>query len=502
MHVELNAITDTKIVIHSSKCASLRFGTALATSVAATLLAACSTISPTQPSSGPESPLPTVENSSITVPIQVSTVALAQQIDGVLDGPIYYVSGKDIGGNKSLQIGLRRQGNTTVTTDNGCLALATPVVIYDGRIDWYETINLLIGSKKIKKHFDFGGSGLVKARACVAVGSDWKLQANVIPDFAWIEGAWIDLNPPFGHIKIGVADLVESKLREKLPGITEKISNLASTVPIKEIVERTWLAAQKPVSLSHNPELTLEVEPVSFGVGPTTSEGLALVIRPTVVAKVRVHAGTGVPPAQLKPLPPNTGTLGGDTFSLAVRADAPFAELNALAQERLVGKPIELAEGRTVTPDAVRISSAGNKLILRVDFHARLSWLPFANFNGWLYLTGTPKYDDVKRQLSVDDFDFDVNTRNLLVESASALVHKHFLQQLRTAMVYNLAGKIDPLRTRVLAGVQGMKIANGVELNATVQTFDFSTIHIGSDGIGIFSTAKGSANVMVAPGVK
>jgi len=468
--------------------------------IAALLLTACETIRPLKPEASPGAPLPSVPNSLLTIPVRVNVAALSAEIDSSLsptEGPagIYWTSNEGIAHNSTLQLGVHRSGNTSLTTDDGCLVLAVPVAINNGRIDWFQKV----GFVKVKKHFEFGGSGNVRARACFRVDQDWQLQVDVLPDFTWIEGAWIDLNPPVGHITIGIAGKVEPKLREKLPAFAAAISEKVSAISLKPVVERAWGAAQRPVPLSTNPPIALEVEPISVGIGPPVSEGAELVIRPAIVAKLQVHAGAGAASSQTKPLPPNTGTLGADGFSLSVRADASFAELNSQARERLVGKAIQLGNQATVTPGGVIISSLGDKVLLRVDFRAKLSRVKVGSLSGWLYLTGRPKYDDAKRQLSIEDVDFDLNTRNLLVDGAEALLHERFIQKLRETLVFDLSGKIDPMRSRVEAGAQGLKVGKGISLNVAVESLSLSDIHIGTDGIGIYATAKGSSNLVVDP---
>jgi len=466
--------------------------------VVVTGMAACGSIKPPQPAPEQEAPLPTVPNSSITLPIRLDSGALQQEINerlGQGQGPqsLYWTSGEPISGNATIQFGVHRSGEAQVSSENGCLVFKVPLAINSGRIDWSEKV----GPFKAKKHFDFGGGAQVSVRACVSVGADWQLDAAVSPDFQWTERAWIDINPPLGHIKVDVASRIEPKIREKLPALMEKARAIVAKVPLHASLERAWVAIQMPQVLSKDPAVALEVTPASLGLGPTSSEGRELVIRPTLVAKLRAYAGRPTAASSPKPLPGNTGTLGGDEFALVLRTDAPYGELNTLAQARLAGKTFPLGGDKSITIKALSLQPLGRKLLIRADFSAQASKSPFAGVSGWLYLWGEPHYDDQSRRLSVTSVDYELNTRNLLLKSADWLLHEPVAQKVQDALSFDLSGRVDPLRQRVEGGLQNFRVTEGVALNALVKSFSFSDLHIGTDAIGLYTTVRGHANVML-----
>lgn len=461
-------------------------------------IAACGSIKPPQPEQEKEAPLPTAPNSSITLPIRLDSGALQQEINerlGQGQGPqsLYWTSGEPISGNATIQFGVHRSGEAQVSSENGCLVFKVPLAVNSGRIDWSEKVGFI----RVKKHFDFGGGAQVTVRACVSVGADWQLDATVSPDFQWTERAWIDINPPLGHIKVDVASRIEPKIREKLPTLVEKARAIVAKVPLRASLERAWVSLQTPQQLSKEPALALEVEPVSLGLGPTTSEGREMVIRPTLVAKLRAYAGQPAQASPLKPLPGNTGTLGSDEFALVLRADAPYGELNRLAQGQLAGQTFPLGGDKSITIKALGIQPLGKKLLVRADFSAKASKSPFSGVSGWLYLVGEPHYDDTSRRLWVSSLDYELNTKNLLLQSADWLLHEPIAQKLQAALSFDLSGRIDPVRKQVEGGLQNFRVAEGVALNAVIKSFNFSDLHIGSDAIGLYTTVRGNANVMV-----
>lgn len=459
----------------------------------------CSTLNPDAPPKVAEAPLPPTPLSTITMPVHIPVAPLAGQIDAVLSaasGPqgMYWVEGLDAGHGLRLRFGLHRNGNSSVTAENGCLLIAVPLEMNNGQADWEQDV--LVG--KLRHRMEFGGSVLVRARACFSVGADWKLRTTLAPDFSWTEGAWLDLNLPLGQFKIDISRYVEPKLREKLPAMQSALAEMAERIPIKPQLEQAWVQIQQPVELSQEPPLTLEMEPVSLGVSPPQSRGGELVVRPTIMARVRVFSGKGEAPAHPSPLPANSGSVGEGGFSLSARVDIGFDELNRLAQQHLLGKTFDLGEGRTLFLDAIRISPYGEQLLLKVRFKARLTRDATSGLAGWMYLLGKPRYDEAAQQLQVVDVDFDLDTQNKLIDGAEALMHGVFRQQLQAALVFDLAEEMGRMRKQVDDGLQRVKLAEGLRLDAELDTLAVSGIHIGREAVAIFSTATGRSSLRVS----
>ena len=462
-------------------------------------LGACTTISPPAPKPEPVAPLPPVANSSIAIPINVDTVALGHELETLMStehGPngIYWVSGDHISGNADLEMGVNRNGPVTVTTDGGCLNISVPLEINSGRIDYTVSIGFLHPHKV----FSFGGAANVKARACVGVTNDWHITSTVVPNFDWTANPTLSFNVPIlGTITIGIRDRVTPKLQAKLPMVQQKIQDKLAAIDLSPKMAKAWEGIQKPLQLSASPNVTASVDVAGVGLGPMTSSGTDLVIRPSIVAKLSAHLGAPAVVAPAKPLPPNSGQTAADGFNLAVRADAPFSDMNRELTDRVVNKELEFGGGKHVKLTDVSLSSLGDKILIRASFKAKLGSFPIDNVEGWLYLVGKPKYDDVARVLSVKEIYFDGGTDSALVNAGAVILKPIIIERLTKAAVFDLSKTIDPVKTKVLAGIQAKELRPGVTLNVNVSTFDVSTLYVDAAGVGIFTNARGIATLAV-----
>jgi hypothetical protein len=487
-------------------------------SMALTTLSAC-TIHPGLSAPGHAAPLPSIPNSSITMPVVINVATLADKIDTLVSAerpdnhnlPNTHFSLSNPSDNpfNTLQVSIYRSGHSTFNTTNGCLDVGVPLKIEDRtdsdpftRVDVdYDTHFL---GKHVRVHGNGHGAANISGHGCFSVAPDWHLHADVAPALAWTQSPTVTVNTHIiGTLTFDIADKLKPFINnDLLPGLRTKLADYVSQLPLRTTMERAWTASQRPIQLSQNPPLTLVIEPISVGVNRLTSSGNELIAEPTIVAKVNINAGSlSTPPATTTPLSPNTGTLGPAGFNLSVRVDVTYVELSILANELLAGKTFPLdndAQGkRTITLDAIKVSGFGDKVLMRADFRAKLHWFPFNSASGWLYLIGTPHYNETTRFLTFTIDKIDSNTDSLLVDAAAQL--KVVRELLEKEMKLNLAGKVDPVRNRIEAGTHNLPIAPGVAFNAMVTSFDLSDIYVGPDSIGMLSTARGSANLAVSP---
>ncbi len=472
--------------------------TQLLTACLVTALAACTTIKPAAPQPVPVPPLPPVADSSIAVPINIDTVALGHELEALLSaqpGPqgIFWITGDHLNGNVDLQMGVNRTGPAIVTTDGGCLNFSVPLGINNGRID--AQVHVLIANPR--KVVTFGGAVNVKTRACVAVDHDWHVESTVVPAFEWTTDPFLSVSLPIGNITIGIRDRVTSKLQEKLPMIQDLLQRKLAAIDVTPAMAKAWEGLQRPLQLSTNPDVTASVDVMAVGLGPMTSSGVNLVIRPSIVAKLSAHIGTPAVAVPARPLPPNSGQAAADGFALALRVDATYDEMNRALAARVANHEFPVADGKHVTLTDVHLSNLGDKLLIKAGFKAKLGSLPFENVEGWLYLTGRPNYDDAARVLSVQGLDFDLDTNKVLLDAGAAVLKPYVIEQLTKAAVFELAKEIDPVKSRISAGIEAREIWPGLVLNVTVSSFDVSTLHVDDTGVAIFTTARGMATLDV-----
>lgn len=488
---------------------------------AAVVLTGCQSINPAAPKLGDFKPEPARKMSTVAVPVRISMSAIAAMVDAVIqpNQQIYYTTNEPISDGVTLQMGVRRTGPVEVVTSGGCVNIALQFYLADDpRIDWVEHVRVHVGPfswkvTDIKKMFPLGGSVRVDADVCPSIDSDWKAGATVRPNFRWVEGGYVTFGTPVGSIKIHVAGRTEPLIRDQLTSIAGKISTALSNLPLRQKLSGAWDSVQQPILLTKKPtepatpgampapEVYLIAEPAMIGIGPMQSEGAEIVATPNLSAFLKLQLGKPdtVTLPKPKPFPKNTGPMESLGVNASILAVLPYEEANKVAEQVLKTKPLEIGDKKQVTIKGLELHPDGDRVLVKVNFAARLGSLPFNDTEGTLYLRGTPRFSNQDRTVWVEDLDYDVETKNLLVKSASVLGSPVFKKMLEKALRFELGTKIDPIVEQMKVGVSGKQLASGVLLNAKAATVALDGIHIGPKAITVGLSVKGMANVAIEP---
>jgi hypothetical protein len=384
--------------------------------IVAPLSAYATTINPPAPATQATLPLPPIANSSIAIPINIDTVALGHEIEGLLSTgqgaqSIYWEPHKNLGGGKTLQVGVSRTGPVAVSTDGGCVNLTVPFATNQGRVQWEKII--LHARVSAVGTFDAGLN--FNVRACFGVAPNWHLESTLTPSYVWTTAPIVQVHLRFGNVPIHVQDILSQALNQRLPAITASLQSKFAAIDLEQVVGKAWTAVQHPLQISADPNITANVDVASIGVGPFTSQGVNLVVRPNLVAKLSAQLGAPTTARTEAPLPPNSGQVAQDGFAVSVRIDAPYERLNKELADHALNHEFPISVDQHVTFTDVHVGPLGDKLLIKASFKAKLSAWPLGDVDGWLYLTGKPKYDDATRVLSIDVLGFDASTDSLIV---------------------------------------------------------------------------------------
>ncbi|WP_276481168.1 DUF4403 family protein [Paraflavitalea pollutisoli] len=135
------------------------------------------------------------------------------------------------------------------------------------------------------------------------------------------------------------------------------------------------------------------------------------------------------------PLPPISGTDNVGAISTYLDAVYEYKFFNKLLNDSLANKPFEV-EGRTFVIKDVNIRGSNDgKIAVDVSFTG--------NRKGVLHLSGTPVLDTARQYLSMDDLDFALDTKDILVNIAKGMFRRKIIKELQGKSVLDIAALIQ-----------------------------------------------------------
>jgi len=134
---------------------------------------------------------------------------------------------------------------------------------------------------------------------------------------------------------------------------------------------------------------------------------------------------------------PNITEFGSrEGFNIFLDAVLNYDSLSNIISSQLRDKRFDLTSNKYVIIKSCSLYGMDNEnLIIKVQFEG--------SEKGVFYLTGKPAYDAATRKIQMNDLDFDIKSRNMLLKSASWLFNHRIITELRKYSTFDLSGYIN-----------------------------------------------------------
>lgn len=288
--------------------------------------------------------------------------------------------------------------------------------------------------------------------------------------------------------KIDVTDRVMHATRSQLQREVRTLDRALAQVQTRERFERWWRDISRPIRLADSIYLTINPRKVQFG-GVTIDSGEA-------VAHVRLEAHprivTGHRPNDFElftPLPVLArAPLEGEGMRVSLQADFGYDVATSLVRKALVGRSLSW-EKRTITIRDVSVTGiGGGQVALGVRFGGAA--------RGLIYLTGTPRYDNVSDQLVIPDLAYDLHTTSLLVKGLAFLGDGQIQDALRQYARFPIEGHLDKLRALAVRGMN-RDLADGVALVASLDPVERVRVQATRAALVLHADARGDLRLEI-----
>lgn len=187
----------------------------------------------------------------------------------------------------------------------------------------------------------------------------------------------------------------------------------------------------------------------------------------------------------------NTNNPGG--FNVHLEAALQYDSLSNVLNGYLVNKRFDVTEGIfkkhiIVQRTAVSGDNDGN-LNIKVDFTG--------SFDGTAYFVGKPVYNVEKKTIEVNDLDYDLKTKNLLLKTAKWLFNKKILNELKSYTSFDLSQYYDTA-SKSLNSWLNREWTRGIRGSGSVTDLKLTSVYALPEHLLIRSNCVGKLNVLVS----
>ena len=373
---------------------------------------------------------------AVSLPVSLETSWLIKELEAKL--PMSWM-GEDspsvrVIKNEKLRWRVQRKPLKLISCDSSGVTCSCQL---SGRADLDGKFDLGIKKMKVSGHANVAATVTLRARPTIA--ADW----TVSPNLSIVSFDVSKADVPIKHVgTISIRGFTRELLqKEKAKLLGKANARIASDLNLKSKVTKVWRqlhqAIQVPNDLSEfsgvkvwlvsTPE-KLEMKPISYSAKQIqTVLGLQAKVKTIVTSK-----------QQSPPKPSRMPQLGspGNTGDLRVRLPVIFNLdcLNKALQGQL-SEPIALKEDGSLKIMNASLFGIDDRLYVKALVCADLG---VAEYEGAIYFVGRPVFDVAKQELKITDFDFTVESRNVLVELAAQLVDPLITEAISRRLVYDL----------------------------------------------------------------
>lgn len=325
----------------------------------------------------------------------------------------------------------------------------------------------------------------------------FKVSARITPDWRIVTQVYYTgLSDLFAEdLHVGPLAI---KPRSIVEGVTQPVQRIFSELidrrlnerfPLRPAVAKAWTAVQRPLLVDKKYDAWLALQPQGLQLYPLYAQhGLVrLGVGITTFAELVV----GPEPAMHPPTPlPNLRLAAGTdrTFRIALNTDLVYQDLVTVAAPLLLNKEFS-SGGKQIVIKGITLYGNGDQLVIRLVTRGSL--------DGVIYLTCRPAFNPQTNIFSVEDVDFDLQTRSMLLKTADWLLHGTIRSVIQEKLNMDLTQRLGQVKEMATRAMTRVPLGDNLALTGTVRTVRLQDVLVQKDRLSIQVYAEGESGIVL-----
>jgi len=399
------------------------------------------------------SPVP----STISLPVEMKVTALEAMINRKLTGLLYADTSLDNNGGDNLMVKAWKKDNIKIGFENGQFIYRVPLKLWI-KAGW--KINQL--GITLSDYREMNAEIALKFRSAVTVNKDWSISTITTSDgYEWLSKPTLKIGP----IDLPITFIADMIIKYNTQTINAAIdAGLTQSLDLKSNAKQAWIEMQKPMLLSEEYGLWLRVTPKSISALPIT--GGKGIIKHTSSIQAVTECFTGKqPPFHVNGTLPDLATSNkmNDDFVANVVSYIGYDYLDSITRQMLINTSYDFGKKKIKIND-VSVYGNENKMIIATDVTGSI--------NGKLYFAGIPSYRATDSSIIFKDLQFAMQTKNVLLKSASWLANSEIEKVIGRKMAYPVGAEIRATYDMMVQSLKRYEIGEGFFLTGSLGTLE------------------------------
>ncbi|KAA9340342.1 DUF4403 family protein [Adhaeribacter soli] len=439
-------------------------------------------------------PAPAFERklSTINVPVSFKVATLQSKLNQEFKGLLYNDENLN---DDNVAVKVWKKGDVGIRAENNKIYFTIPLHIWvKGQYKWKACDICPTLEKSESTEFDF----TAKSETALAFTEDYKIKTTTVGDFAWG-----DTKPviELGPMKIGLARFVEPALRSQLGEITKMLDQeIQARVNIKQYIQQAWVQVQQPIKIDDTYDAWLKITPTAIRVSPLVARNGEISMRIGMNSFIETFTN-GKPVFKANPTLPKlvTDSRIPDDVQIGLSGEISYDYATKLLKDQFAGKTFKFEGSDEVTIKDAAITPSGDKLIVMLDVDGKTkAGFITKKIKGKVFLQAVPYYDAETGSIKVRDVDYNLETRDKLLSSASWLAKNKFRTMIQDQINFPLKSQLEDTKKQIQKALneQG-RVHESVMLRGKVTDIVPDNIYLTPTAIKAIVNAKGNLTISI-----
>ena len=322
-------------------------------------------------------------------------------------------------------------------------------------------------------------------RSKVEVTKDYAFRLTTSSDgFEWKKKPEVSIGP----VDINISRVVEKSINDQLKEIARDIDRQVNTaMDLKSQVQNIWNMSEDVYLIDDTTQTWLRLEPKSVYLTPINCDNQNIKLTLGIESFIDTYIGEK-PKENLKTRLPDLIVSASQARTIAINAvtELPFTEATRIAKIACNG--LSFGEGKKKT--TIRDISISGK-----DDLASIWVMLDGKFKGKVTILGKPVYNSETNQLSFENLQFDLESKNLLMKAAKWLASESVAKKLQQQLVFSYKNEVEGLKSDFDQRLSDYRFRDWFVMKGKLNDFKVKKVSVDESRFLILLKAEGKASL-------
>ena len=418
--------------------------------------------------------------STISLPVEMKVSALEVLLNRQLTGLIYEDTSLEDNGGDNIMVKAWKKDNIKLGFENGQFIYRVPLKLWikaGWKIDQFGI--------SLSDYREMNAEIALKFRSSVVVNKDWSVTTVTTSDgYEWLTKPTLKIGP----VDLPITFIADMIIKYNTKTINSAIdSGLEQSLDLKSTAKDAWIEMQKPMLLSEEYGLWLRISPKSISAIPITGGKGIIKHTSSIQGVAEVFTGKQ-PPSRINRVLPDLTAVNSlsDEFLANVVSYIGYEYLDSITRLMLINTSYSY-EKKKITITGVSVYGNESRMIIATDVTG--------NINGKLYFSGLPMYRASDSSIILKDLQFSVQTKNVLLKSASWLANSSIEKMIGRKMSYPIGAEVRETYDMMITTLNKYEIGEGFYLTGSLTSLEVQQPVLAPAGIIAPASIKGKLSI-------